>query len=235
MSLKIFGENGAPQKKQSATSDVVGRFRSGYVANDRPVALTEWRATTGDPEVAAKLADLLGADEPQNWDAHGEDNIEVFGKEKSIEVILEGSRALRQAMALYGRKGIIYVSDGETITYPDERKGEPDPQAGEDFATRKAKAREGTGAEPKIEVYFRLAAEPDLGIFKFQSGSWSFASDLAYHDVESKIVDVMEDNETEKVAATLTLEEVSFTAKNGPRAGQNVTYTKPVLTINGAA
>lgn len=234
MSLKIFGEGGAPQKKQSTASDVVGRFRSGYVSNDRPVAVTEWRATTGDPEVAAKLAELLDGEAPQNWDAHGEDNIEVFGKEKSVEVILEGPRALRQAMALYGRKGVIYISDGETITYPDERKGEADPQAGEDFATRKAKAREGTGAEPKIEVYFRLADEPDLGIFKFQSGSWSFVSDLAYHGVEDQINDLVADG-ADKIAATLALELVEFTAKNGPRAGQKVSYTKPVLTINGAA
>lgn len=236
MSLKIFGgENGQPVKKQSTTSDIVGRFRSGYVANDRPVALTEWRVTTGDPEVAGKVADLLGADGHQNWDAHGEDNIEVFGKEQTIEIILEGTKALRQAMVLYGRKGIIYVSDGETISYPDERKGEADPQAGQDLATRKAKAKEGTGAEPRIEVYFRLASDPDLGIFKFQSGSWSFASDLGYHGVEDAIADAVEASDEGKVAATLTLEGVEFTAKNGPRAGQLVSYTKPVLIIKGAA
>lgn len=234
MALKIFGgENGAPQKKQSFADDIVGRFRSGYVENKRPVALTSWRVTTGDPEVADKLADLLGGDEPQKWDASGEDDIEVFGKEQSVEVILEGSKALRQAMVLYGRKGIIYVSDGETITYPDERKGETDPQAGEDLQTRKAKAKEGTGAEPRIEVYFRLASDPDMGIFKFQTGSWSFASDLAYHGIEDQITDLAADGA--KIAATLTLEQVEFTAKNGPRAGQLVSYTKPVLTIQGAA
>lgn len=234
MALKIFGgEDGAPQKKQSFADDIVGRFRSGYVENNRPNALTTWRVTTGDPAVADKVSDMLGGDAPQNWDAHGEDNIEVFGKEKSVEIILEGSKALRQAMVLYSRKGIVYVSDGETITYPDDRKGEADPQAGEDLPTRKAKAKEGTGSEPKIEVYFRLAADPDMGIFKFQTGSWSFVSDIAFHDIEGKIEDAAAANG--KVAATLTLEEVSFTAKNGPRAGQLVTYTKPVLFIKGAA
>lgn len=234
MALKIFGgENGEPQKKKSFSDDIVGRFRSGYVENKRPVALSQWRVTTGDPAVADKVADLLGGDEPQNWDSSGEDNLEVFGKEKSVEIILDGTKALRQAMVLYGRKGIIYVSDGETITYPDERKGETDPQAGEDLPTRKAKAKEGTGSEPRIELYFRLASDPDMGIFKFQTGSWSFVSDLAFHDIEGKIEDAAAVNG--KVAATLTLEEVSFTAKNGPRAGQLVTYTKPVLTIQGAA
>ncbi|WP_286689674.1 MULTISPECIES: hypothetical protein [unclassified Aeromicrobium] len=41
--------------------DIVGRFRSGYQANDRPVALQNWRITSGDPEVADKVADQFGA------------------------------------------------------------------------------------------------------------------------------------------------------------------------------
>lgn len=234
MSLKIFGgPNGeAPQKKKFA-DDVVGRFRSGYVANKRPVALQEWRVTTGDPEVADKIADLLGGREPQEWDASGEDNLEVFTEADAVEVILAGKNPLRQAMVLYGRKGILRVSDGETITYPEDQKGDPDPQAGQTLAERKAAAKEGTGAEPRIEVYFRLADDPDLGIFKFQTGSWSMASDLAYHGTEDTITDLLADGED--VLATLALEEVSFTAKSGPRAGQTVTYTKPVLSVKGAA
>lgn len=234
MALKIFGDSGQPQAKKSFSDDIVGRFRSGYVANNRPVALTEWRVTTGDPEVAEKLADLLGADEAQTWDAAGEDNLEIYGKESSVDIILEGAKAIRQQMVLYSRKGLIYASDGETITYPSERKGEPDPQAGEDFQTRKAKAKDGTGAEPKIEVFFRLASDPELGIFKFQSGSWSMVSDLAYHNVEDQIADLVADG-VDKIAASLTLEEVVFTAKSGPRAGKEVRYTKPVLSIKGAA
>ena len=234
MALKIFGGENAPKQTQSFSSDIVGRFRSGYVENDRPVALETWRVTTGDPDVAGKVAEMLGGDEAQNWETKGEDNLEVFGKENSVEVILEGAKAVRQAMVLYGRKGIIYVSDGETITYPDERKGETDPQAGEDLATRKAKDKEGTGAQPRLEVYFRLAEDPEMGIFKFQSGSWSFASDLAYHGVEDQLTDLVADG-VERIAATLSLEVVTFTAKNGPRAGKEVRYTKPVLTIKGAA
>lgn len=237
MALNIFGGDGAPQKKASAASDVVGRFRSGYVTGEgrsaRPVALQEWRVTTGDPEVADKVHALLGGEAPKEWDATGEDNLEVFTEAPSIDVILDGSKALRQAMVLYGRKGIVRVSDGETISYPDELKGEPDPQAGQTLAQRKEEARNGTGSEPRIELWFRLADDPDLGLFKFQSGSWSLVSDLAYNDTEAQIEEIAETGA--KVAATLTLEEVSFVAKNGPRAGQTVSYTKPVVTIKGAA
>ena len=239
MPLKIFGgEDAAPKKKTSFADDVVGRFRSGYQAEGAkgkktPMALQEWRVTTGDPDVASAVHELLGGEDPQKWDATGEDDLEVFTKADRVEIILEKPDALRQAMVLYGRKGTIYVSDGETILYPDEKKGQPDPQADQTFAERKEAAREGTGAEPRIEVFFRLADDPDLGLFKFQTGSWSLASDLAYNDVEGDLADAFADSDGKGVLATLGLEEVSFTAKSGPRAGKEVSYTKPVLKIVG--
>lgn len=235
MGLKIFGgETGeATKKKSTFQDDVVGRFRSGYVENDRPVALQDWRVTTGDPDVAEKVRELLGAAEaPAEWETKGEDSLELFTSSGSVDVILDGPKALRQAMVLYGRKGIIRVSDGETITYPDEDKGQPDPQAGQSFQERKAEAKKGTGAEPRIEIFFRLADAEELGIFKFQSGSWSLVSDLSYTGADDEISDLAEG---EKLRATLSLEEVSFVAKSGPRAGQEVRYTKPNLTLKGKA
>lgn len=224
--LRIFGDSSAPVKKKFQ-DDIVGRFRSGYVANKRPVALTEWRVTTGDPEVAEAVAEILDGGEPQTWDATGEDNLETFTKTSEVEIVIENAGALRQAMILWGRNGkIIRKSDGETIQFPEESKGEPDPQAGQSLQERKAAAKEGTGAEPQIELYFRLAANPDLGIFKFQSGSWSLASDLAYHGV----AEALEAAEG-PVKAKLKLEPVEFTAKSGPRAGQLVSYTKPFIEI----
>lgn len=230
--LKIFGgPNGeAPAKKSTYADDVVGRFRSGYVANKRPVALQEWRVTTGDPEVAEKIAEILDGDEPQRWDAAGEDDLEVFTQAKELEVILDGPRALRQKMVLWGRNKAIYMSDGAEIFYPEDRKGEPDPDADLSLQERKAKAREGTGAEPQVEIYFRIAGVEDLGLFKFQSGSWSLVGDLGYNGTADELEEI--DGPTR---ATLSLEEVSFVAKNGPRAGQTVSYTKPVLALNGAA
>jgi hypothetical protein len=238
LALRIFGNDPSTEQKprQRFADDIVGRFRSGYQLNGRPAALTDWRVTTGDPEVAAAIFDLLGGDAPQEWEAKGEDNLEVFSASPSVEIILEGTKAIRQQMILWGRNGKpIQAGDGETLTYPDDQKGQPDPDAQLTFAERKQKARDGIGAEPQIEIYFRLADNPDLGIFKFQTGSWSMASDLAYADVEGDLADYASDSETGRVAATLSLEEVSFTAKNGPRAGQVVQYTKPVLKIKGAA
>lgn len=242
MSLKIWGPDGAtsPSKSSSYADDLVGRFRSGYQAEGTgrskkktPVALSEWRVTTGDPDVAGAVHDLLGGEEPREWDASGEDVLEVFTSSSEVDVILEGKTPLRQAMILWGRNNnMIYKSDGETIDYPEERRGENDPQAGQTLAERKAAEKDGTGASPQVEIYFRLADNPDLGVFKFQSGSWSLVSDLAHDGTEDSITDILADGG--KVAATLSLEPVEFTAKSGPRAGKTVSFTKPVLKVKGS-
>ena len=227
MALKIFGDDPAaqPKPRNSFADDVVGRFRSGYQLNDRPAALTEWRVTTGDPEVASAIYDLLGGDAPQEWPAKGEDNLEVFTASKEIDVIIDSPKSVRQRLVLWGRNGKpIYTTDGET-----KDDGTPDPDSHLSLQERKQLGRAGLGPNPDVEVYFRLAAQPDLGVFKFQTGSWSLVQDFAYNDTEAKLEEV-----DGKIAATLKLEEVSFTAKNGPRAGQLVQYTKPVLTVKGA-
>lgn len=76
-------------------SDIAGRFRSGHLINDRPASLEEWRVTTGDPEVAQKVYELLGGEAPQEWAAKGEVNIEVFSASSSVDIIIENAKALR--------------------------------------------------------------------------------------------------------------------------------------------
>ncbi|WP_424936642.1 MULTISPECIES: hypothetical protein [Bacteria] len=232
MALKIWGTDPAnqPKPRQKFADDVVGRFRSGHMIDDRPQALDEWRMTTGDPDVAAKIHELLGGDEPQEWASKGEDNIEVFTASTEVDIVIEKASDLRQRMVLWGRSGKpIYVSDGEHIL---DEQGHPtderDPDADLTFAERKAK--KDIGAIPDIDLFFRLADEPDLGVFKFKTGSWGFASDLAYNGVDEKL-----EAAEGPVAATLKLSPVSFVAKNGPRAGQTVSYTKSELIVKGAA
>ena len=205
--------------------DVVGRFRSGYQLNDRPAALTEWRVTTGDPEVASAISDLLGGDAPQEWPAKGEDNLEVFTASKEIDVIIDSPKSVRQRLVLWGRNGKpIYTTDGET-----KDDGTPDPDAHLSLQERKQRSRDGVGPTPDVEVYFRLKEQPDLGVFKFQTGSWSLVQDWIWVDLEAQLEAVQG-----AIECTLKLEQVSFTAKNGPRAGQLVEYVKPTLVVRGA-
>lgn len=225
--LKIWGQDpeAQPKPRPRFADDVVGRFRSGHTLSGRPAALSEWRITTGDPEVADKVFEVFGGQEPQDWETKGEDTIEVFTATEEVEVIIADASKLRQRMVLWSRAGKLVIdSDGET--YAD---GTPDPDAMLSFAERKRKGQDGLGPIPQIELYFRLVEEPELGIFKFQTGSWSMASDIP----RDGTVEAMEAIEG-PILATLTLEKVSFIAKNGPRAGQTVEYTKPRLTVKGA-
>ena len=228
MALRIFGTDPENQPKPRArfADDVVGRFRSGHQISGRPAALSEWRITTGDPEVAETIYDLLGGDAPQKWEAKGEDDLEIFTASKVVEIVVEGPQSLRQKMVLWGRSGnLLQSGDGETL-----EDGTADPDAELTFAERKKKGQDGIGPVPQIELFFRLAENPDLGIFKFQTGSWSLAQDLAYYGTEAELAGY-----DGPVKAVLELEEVSFVAKNGPRKGQTVNYTKPNFKIKGAA
>ncbi|ROP74085.1 hypothetical protein EDF19_0160 [Curtobacterium sp. PhB115] len=190
---------------------MVGRFRSGHQLSGRPASLEEWRITTGDPEVAVKVYDLFGAHEPQDWETKGEDSFEVFTAVPEVEIILADAKALRQRMVLWSRPGKLVIdSDGGEELVDDT----PAPFR---------------GPEPLIDLTFGLAAAPELGRFVLRSHSWSWATDLARNGTGEQLAAA-----PTPVRASLALEKVSFIAKNGPRAGQLVAYSKPRLALRGA-
>lgn len=217
MGIRIFDVDPDARPRKSG-DDVVGRFRSGAQVNGRPLSLDEWRITTGDPEVATAIQSLLSGGEVQEWAAQGEDNLEVYTKATSVDVILDGPSAVQTSMALWGRNGLIHKCDGET-----KADGTPCEQAGKTVQERKEAAKAGYGCEPSIQVYFRLAENEDLGKFRFSSGSWTFAAEIDTAEAALAKIDG-------PAKATLALEVVEYDTK----AGRHVRYTKPVLTITGA-
>src|SRR5690606_16532569 len=130
-------------------------FRSGYQIDGRPVAMEKWRITTGDADVAEKVASLYDAkDEPPDWETKGEDSIEVFTEHGAIDVILDGPNAIYSNMVLWSRNNKkIRSCDG--VEQHDENKS---PCAcPSTIADRKQAAKDGVGCEPSIQIYFRLA------------------------------------------------------------------------------
>jgi hypothetical protein len=222
MGLRIFENDpeSAPRPKRSSfADDLVGRFRSGYQINGRPSALEKWRVTTGDPSVADRIQELLGGEPAQEWEAKGEDNLEIFTEAESVEIILENAGAIRSEMILWGRSGAIRKCDGV------EQKGD---DAGtpcvcpSSFSDRKDAAKNGRGCEPSITIFFRLAEDPELGLFKFTSGSWSLAREIGLSEEALSKVEG-------SAKASLTLELVEYEAQ-----GKKRRFTKPVVTIKGA-
>lgn len=208
-----------PRERQFS-SDFVGRFRSGRLVGKTPEALSEWRVTSGDPVVADKIAALMGG-EPGEWETDKEDNLEILTDSASVEIIIESSAAVDASMKLFGMSGLVHHCDGVEYLSPDEDKGEKcgcPPLLQE----RKDKARAGRGPKPSIDVVFKLAAEPELGLFRFNSGSWELVKVL--HTIIRDI-----DEHDGPVLATLSIENVSYTTK----AGRDVSYNKPVVTVAG--
>lgn len=221
MGLRIFETDpeAAPKARQRFADDLVGRFRSGYSINGRPASLTEWRVTSGDPDVAKAIRDLYDGEEPQTWETQGEDNLEVFTKAPKVKVIIDGTEAIRQEMVLWGRAGAIRRCDGVEQTM-DEDKGQPC-VCPASFADRKEAAKSGRGCQPNITVFFRLADNPDLGRFKFTSGSWSLVKDIIGTEAALAAVDG-------EALAWLRLEVVEYESN-----GRQRKFTKPVIEIIG--
>ncbi|MFJ6636601.1 hypothetical protein ACIQMR_35335 [Streptomyces sp. NPDC091376] len=214
-----------PRERQFS-EDFVGRFRSGRLVGKQPESLNEWRVTTGDPVVAEKIAELMGG-AAEEWDTDKEDNLEILTDSASVEIIIESSHKIDASMKLFGMSGLVHHCDGVEFLSPEEDKGQPCgcPKLLQD---RKDKAKSGRGPKPSIDVVFKLADAPELGLFRFNSGSWELVKVLhtVIADVD-KVGGATEEATGGPVRATLSIENVSYTTK----AGRDVSYNKPVIKV----
>ena len=196
-------------------SDIVGRVRSGAQINGRPVALQEWRFTTGDPDVAQAVADKYGGS-PQDWPTTTEESLEVMSTVGSLPVILT---AIQSEFVLWGRNSVIRSCDG-SVQKDDACTGCVCPS---DVKEHKEAARAGTAGQPSVRATFRLADMPDLGLWRFNSASWQLAGEV--NAAEEALAAAGGQSE-----GVLRLELVEYTTK----AGRNVSYTKPIIEVGAA-
>lgn len=197
-------------------SDYVGRLRSGAQLQGRPVALTEWRFTTGDPDVAAAVAGAYGG-EPAPWETNSEETLEVMSTVSSVEVEL---LTVFSEFVLWGRGNKPIRSCNGTIQMDELKTTCVCPS---DAKEHKEAARAGTACQPSIRATFRLRDLPDLGVFRFSSSSWQLAREV--NGIEESLLAV-----GAPAPATIRLEKVEYTTK----AGRNVSYTKPVIEVEAS-
>ncbi len=197
--------------------ELVGRFRSGAQVQGRPMALSEWRVTTGDPEVADAIAERFGGT-PAQWETTTEENLEIYTTVPHVEIIVDSPSAVVTKMVLWGRKGMIRKCDGVT---QEDGSACVCPQT---VKERKEADDAGTGCAPSIMIFFRLAEDPDLGKFRFMSGSWSMAKEIG--DAEEALVAI-----EGPALCRLKLVPVEYETK----AGVKRNFTKPVLEVVGPA
>lgn len=221
MAVRIFetDPDSKPKPKRQFANDLAFRFRSGMTdEGGKPMSLSEWRVTTGDPEVADAVAQLYGG-KAEEWETSKEDFLQVLTNASAVQVVIDGPKAIRSALILWGRQGPIHECDGVYFLSPEEDAGTPCgcPSL---LAERKAQARSGRGPAPHTTVNFRLAEDYDLGVGSFSSTSWDLLTVL--HEVEN----ALEEIEGEALCE-LSLELVEYTTKQG----RHVMYRKPVIKV----
>jgi hypothetical protein len=227
MAMKIWESdpNNKPAAREEYSDDSAGTFSIGRMGEDgKPESLDTFRMVTASPATAEAIALLLGGSVTEletDKDAY----LEVITARNLVPVIVASPAGLYSDLKLWSKANkLVHHCDGDTFLSPDEKKGRPC-GCPELFAERKAAARDGVGPSPSIELTFRLAEDPELGEFKFRTGSWTLAATL--YQVEEKF-----DNIGQREAlAELTLEFVEFTIKKGPDKGVKVSYYKPGIKV----
>lgn len=220
----------APKERSSFADDIVGRFRSGRQVKidgkDVPEALTEWRVTTGDPVVGERIAALMGG-EVEEWETEKEDNLQILTDSKAVSIVIEPDGVDASFKQFIPGAGLTHHCDGFEYLSPEEDKGTPC-KCPTIIAERKLAATKGRGPKPSVDVSFRLESDPDLGVFRFNSGSWKLVEALGplFADLDKY--------PGQQVRATLTIVTVTYTPQKGPRAGIEQSYNKPEIKILGA-
>ncbi|MFD4141577.1 hypothetical protein [Streptomyces sp. NPDC058572] len=218
MAIRIFETDPDALPKGTFSDDTVGRFHSGRSVNGIPEALSDWKVTTGDPDVAAAIAQLMGG-QPEETDSTSENFIEILTGTNRVKVVLSGASAVSSDMKLWNGNVLIHHCDGVEFLSPETDKGIACgcPPLMDD---RKANAKTKRGPSPSISVLFRLAEDYDLGLFRFQTSSWKLAEVL--HEIENAL-----DKVGGEALAELSIELVEYTTKKG----RDVSYFKPVIKV----
>jgi hypothetical protein len=226
-------EENKPAERKVYTDDTVGRLHSGYMDESNPkkpvpVALSDWRFSTGDKTVADAVAALFGGTPAENEESDSENFIDVFTEAAKVPVLIEQD-GIYWDMKQWINSKLVHHCDGyDFLSHPkdDELIGTPCgcPTL---FAERKQAAKDYQGPSPAITVTFRLADAPELGEFKFQTGAWTLFKVI--HESEGAL-----ENVGETATGSLELEYVEYTPKKGPMRNKLVSYTKPNITIGRA-
>jgi hypothetical protein len=225
-------EDNKPKKRETYSDDTVGRFHSGYSElNDKgknvPVAISEWRVSTGEKTVADAVAQLFGGTPVENEESTSENFIDVFTEKARVPIILEAD-GIQWDMKHWVNGKLKHHCDGFEFKSNERDEsliGEPCgcPTL---FDERKADAKNDDGPNPAITVTFNLADDPELGRFKFQTGSWTLFKVL--HEAEDDLERIGKGG---AVLAYLELELVEYTPKKGPMRNKLVSYYKPVVNV----
>ncbi len=170
-----------PKARDTPSSDVVGTIRTGKMdaRSNTPYSLEAFRFTADHPDITKKLAELYGG-KPDEWETAKPDKYELLSEASSLLVEV---RHFDSEFILWGANKPIRVCDGQT-----QKDEDGDPcQCPGDYWEHREMAAKGKACKPNVSSKLILVDAPELGMFKFQSGSWLLASDVT--EIEAYLAD----------------------------------------------
>lgn len=202
-----------PVTNAGDSSEPVGRFHYATLLRNRLQVITSWQVSADDYQVRARVADLLGR---ASQDI-GADILSITTETTTIEVILHGPGALRLRWCRDGCR----TCDGKVQSDNGTQRSCMCPPS---LPERRTATRHGRGCEPRVEVFFRLAQDPDLGVFTFASGSWSLTEQVINARISLQA-------DSQPTRARLSLQRTLHRLYSG----RTLAYTRPVLAVVGTS
>lgn len=234
MALKIFDLEDAPKPSTNASygEALVGKLKGGYQEDGLPVATETIVVTTDDPAVAERASELFGGDVVELDVDKGHDH-RVVTDQSEIKLLVSSTRDFSTRFALYGQGGLLFATDGETILEGEDFTGatEGQPWGGRPASIEawKNQAKSGRAPKPDIRLRGRLADDPELGVFQYQTSGWSLVADVPA--IETQLEEALEAANGGSVLVSLIFQRREI--KKGPMKGK--AYTRASIRVHGPA
>lgn len=228
MSLNIFDleDSPKPSSNKRFADDIVGSIKGGYVAANRPVASETLIFTSDDMDVITPLAEKFGG-EVEELQVERGDPYRVISDASELVLTLTAAGSLRSRFALYGQAGLVFATDGDTITegetYGGAKVGDQWTEKPETLKQWKDRATNGRAPKPDITLTGKIEGFEDFGKFRYRTSGWSLVRDLP------EIERMLDEAEAagKSIRVKLSLGKVEFTTKGG----DEVAYTRPYIEV----
>ena len=161
--MPLFSDIETHDTKEQFDDGCVGQIRIGGAKNGVPFTTETIRITADESKTLAKLAKKLGGD-PVEWETNKSDRFEILTDNNSVEVeCYEWDAAFER----WHEKKRVNHCDGKQ-----QFNGEPC-ECPFSIDEKKEAAKQGKACKPKFKAKVGFADDPELGKFRFESGSWN--------------------------------------------------------------
>jgi hypothetical protein len=191
--------------------DFVGTIKTGEQINGRPVALSEFRVVSDDPNVCKALAEKFNGEVSTFQSMNGAEKHQVHNLGETIDIVL---LTIKSRFALKDNNNQVIRSCSGEQQYDEKKSSCVCPS---DVREMKQKA---DSCKPDIFAVCRFKGLEELGKFRFYSGSWNLAEQVNAVEQDLEAAGGEAD-------AEFSIVQVSYQTKQG----QNRSFSKPSIKV----